>query len=217
MASLPLQVFVPTPESEQVSLAYLLTTLPKARVAMAPAEFRTGLRQVLLDQPQLKLSQIASVLGVTRQRVSLLVGKLDRPSCAHSNRLAPKREAARQYLTELAARVRTGEPAAEAAKELGISLGQAMRLGFRVKEVRPPHGTQVRLQAGCNCWRCRRAGGIALARGRRVDNVQVMQVRDWLAWVDPDDGVGITQAQIGQLVGVGQPVVSRIVRAVEWN
>jgi hypothetical protein len=47
-----------------------------------------------------------------------------------------------------------------------------------------------------------------------VDERKRWEVVDWLAWTDPDDGTGLTQARIGRLVGVGQPVVSRVALAL---
>jgi len=79
-------------------------------------------------------------------------------------------------------------------------------------EARPPHGSQGKLRGGCGCWRCRRAGGIALPRGPRTGPARRAAVEDWLAWTDPDDGTTLTQAEVGRLVGVGQGAVSRIAR-----
>ena len=189
--------------------------LAQARHDLPGPEFRARLREAMLATPQITLSQVAAQLGVTRQAVNQLVGKLDRPSCASPNRPAPKLEQARRRLEELVERVRAGESADHAAADLGISLAQAMRLGFRSKAVRPAHGTQARLAHGCDCWRCRRAAGRARPRGRRVDLRQQAEVLDWLAYRDPDDETALTQAEVGRLVGVGQPVVSRIARAVE--
>ena len=97
----------------------------------------------MLDHPDLTLRAVAEQLNITRQRVALMVGLLNRPSCAHPDKPAPKRDAARAALTELKNRVRAGEPAQAVVKDLGISLTQAMNLGFRVGSCRPAHGTQA--------------------------------------------------------------------------
>ena len=73
---------------------------------------------------------------------------------------------------------------------------------------------QTKGRTGCNCWRCRRAIGVTISRGPRADSAMVAQTLDWLAWTDPDSGFPLTQAVIGDLVGIGQPVVSRLARAV---
>jgi predicted XRE-type DNA-binding protein len=167
----------------------------------------------MLNHPEIKLKQVAKMLGVTRQRVALMIGALNRPSCAHPDKPAPRKEQAETKLAELKARVAAGEPAQAVVKELGISFFQAMRLGFRARSVFPTHGTQARLRSGCSCWRCRRAGGLSVPRGPRLGTEKKAQVLDWLAWVDPEDGIVLTQAAIGQLVGVAQQAVSRIARA----
>lgn len=187
-------------------------SISQARTDLPPEEFRTRLRSHLLDHPGLTLAQVAQHLNVTRQRVGLLVGKLNRPTCAHPNRPAPKREAAKLKLAQLTAKVKAGKPADAAAKELSISLPMAMRLGFRARNAHPPHGTQIRLAKGCDCWRCRRAGGIALPRGPRTGPARRAAVLDWLAWLDPDSGEGLRQVEIGRLAGVAQAAVSRIAR-----
>lgn len=192
-------------------------TIPEARASLPPDVFRAVLRKTLLEHPEVTLREVAKQLGVTRQRVSLIVGRLDRPSCAHPDRPAPKKEHAARLLPQLVSRVRAGEAAEHAARELGVSLAQAARLGFRSREVRPPHGTQGRLKSGCDCWRCRRAGGIALPRGPRAGARTRAEVADWLAWTDPENGCGLTQAEIGRLAGVGQGAVSRIARAGGLN
>lgn len=195
-------------------------SISQARVVLPPEEFRTRLRAHLLDHPGLTLAQVAQHLNVTRQRVNLLVGKLNRPSCAHPNRPAPKTEAARRGMVKLVERVRAGEPAEQAAKALDLSMTQVMRLGFRVRKFCPPHGTRLRAVgdegvAACPCWRCRRAVGKALRRGRPADQRTRAEVLDWCAWRDPDSGEGLRQIEIGRLTGIGQGAVSRIVRSVE--
>ena len=143
-----------------------LSLLPGLRASLPPPEFRARLRSLLLDHPDLPLHQVAAALGVTRQRVSQMAGPLSRHDCAHppSPRPAPEREKAQRGLTDLVERVRAGESAAAAAASLGISLSAASALGFRVREVRPAHGTREREAGGewdggrgCGCWRCRRA------------------------------------------------------------
>ena len=209
------EVFIATPESERIGRAYFLGILRKARASMTPTEFRLHLRETMLADPHLTLHQVAQALGVTRQRVSLLVGRLDRPCCTDPSypRPAPRKAEASRHLGELIARVQAGEPAGHAASALGISLGMATKLGFRSRLVHPPHGTQSRLAKGCNCWRCRRSGGIALPRGPKTGPGARAAVEDWLAWVNPEDGTGLTQVEIGRLVGIGQGAVSRIARS----
>ena len=118
-------------------------------------------------------------------------------------------------MAALVRRVKRGEPAEQAAAALGISLSQAMKLGFRVKHARPAHGTVERAAAGCTCRRCRRAAGAVRARGPRLDEARRLDTLDWLAWVDPDTSEGLSQAAIGKLAGVRQSAVSRIARAQE--
>lgn len=55
-------------------------TIREARFTLSPAEFRRALRQHLLDHPDLTLREVATMLGVTRQRAGALAGRLDRPS-----------------------------------------------------------------------------------------------------------------------------------------
>ena len=206
------------PTSSTFSLADFPRSLDAARVALPPQEFRSLLRQHLLAHPNVTLQQIAFALGVSRQRVHLLVGALHRPTCAHPGpHPAPKTEQARTHMAELVEKVRAGEPAEQAAKDLGISLTQATKLGFRVKKFRPAHGTRLRAAGDegrppCNCWRCRRALGVALPRGPKSGPVKKAKVLDWLAYRDPDTGEGLKQAEIGRLSGVGQGAVSRIAR-----
>ena len=200
-----------------------LYDLPEARATLSPAEFRNQLRGYMLDHPGVTLRRVAETLDVTRQRASIMVGSLNRSTCCRADRLAPERERAAAGMTFLAERVAAGEPAGPVARELGISLSMAMRLGFRAKEVRPPHGTWERarekigvdgevVQLGCNCWRCRRVTGVAIPRAARMSLEQKAEVEDWLAWVDPETGRGLSQAEIGKLAGVGQMAVSRISR-----
>ena len=188
-----------------------ILSISEARAQLAPVDFRLALRRTLLDNPALKLQEVATQLGVSRQAVGAMVGRLDRPTCAHPNRPAPKREAAKMKLADLSKRVAAGESPRAAADGLGISLAAAAKLGWRAKDVRPPHGKG---RTSCNCWRCRRAIGVTIPRGPRANPAMIVQVLDWLAWTDPDSGLPLTQAVIGDLVGVGQPVVSRLTRAV---
>jgi predicted XRE-type DNA-binding protein len=186
--------------------------LIQARETLPTAEFRIRLRESLLATPQVTLVQVANQLGVSRQAVNQLVGKLDRPTCAHPNRPAPKREAARARMKELERRVAAGELAKTVAAELGISMNAALRLGFRAKSIRPAHGHG---RKDCNCWRCRRAVGVTKLRGRRANERELAETLDWLAWTDPDDDTALTQARISELTGVWQSMVSRIARASE--
>jgi predicted transcriptional regulator len=188
-------------------------SLSDARAALPAEEFRLLLRQHLIDHPDLTLHDVAQELGVTRQRVGMMVGKLGRPTCAEVDRPAPKKEVAALGMAELRARVARGESAEKAAASLGLSLPAATKLGFRTKAVRPPHGTQAKLTTDCNCWRCRRAAGIALPRSPRAGEREKAAVLEWLAWVDPETGRGLSQTEIGRLVGIGQGAVSRIALA----
>lgn len=185
-------------------------SISQARVDFPPEEFRLRLRKHLLDHPGLTLAQVARDLKITRQRVGGLVGKLDRP-----RHFAVKREEARARMIELRTRVANGESAEKASTEMGISLAAAVKAGFRSKDVRPAHGTQARMATGCNCWRCRRAAGIAVPRGTKMGPRVKAQVLDLLAWRDPDDQTPLTQATIGRLTNCGQAAVSRIARAAE--
>lgn len=181
-----------------------------ARDTLEPEEFRTRLRKHLQDHPNLTLQQVATVLGLTRQRVSQFVGPLGRPSCAQPNRPAPKRDQAKQKLLELELRVQAGESASAAAKDLGLSINQVRSLGFRTKDLRPTHGKG---RQDCNCWRCRRSSGSILPRGSQIDPVRYVQILDLIAWVDPDDtSHTLTHAEISQLSGASRAVVSRIAR-----
>jgi predicted transcriptional regulator len=182
-----------------------LHDLVETRAALSPADFRAQLRRYLLDHPQVTLRRVAAVLGVTRQCVGALVGPLDRGN--------PKREKAEVAMAELRERVAGGESASAVVKDLGISMSSAAALGFRAKEIRPPHGTWDRARKGCNCWRCRIVAGVAVPRGPRMTTEQKWACLDWLAWVNPDSGRGLTQTAVAKLVGVGQMAVSRISRA----
>ena len=191
-----------------------LVSLLHSREALPLAEFRSRLRALLLADSSITLAAVAQFLGVTRQRVAALVGPLGRPNCCPSGpRPAPERDRAAACMTELRTRVAAGESAESAARALGLSLSMAMQLGFRAKSVRPAHGTKVRWQMGCNCWRCRRVAGAAVPRARKVSAKQRARVLDWLAWVDPDDGRRLSQTEIGKMVGIGQMAVSRISRS----
>ena len=182
--------------------------ISQIRDTLAPEEFRLRLRKHLLDHPGLTLAQVARELKLTRQRVGSLVGRLDRP-----RHFAVKREQARSRMVELRIRVAGGESAKKAAEGLGVSLTAARKLGLRVKSIRPVHGTRERA-AVCDCWRCRRAAGVALQRGPRMSETEKAAIEDLLAWRDPDDEAPLTQAAIGKLVGVGQAAVSRVARSV---
>ena len=187
--------------------------ISQARADLPPAEFRTYLRRHMAEHPGLTLGQVAKQLGLTRQRVHSITGPLGRPSCATPGpRPAPKRDQAQKLLVDLKIRVAQGEAADKAAKDLGISLAQAMQLGFRSKDCRPSHGTWDRAKSRCNCWRCRRVSGVALPRGPKSGPERKSLVIDLLAWTDPDDGSHLKQAQIARLAGVHQALVSRISR-----
>jgi hypothetical protein len=204
-----------------------LADLEPARLTLSPPEFRAHLRHYLLEHPHVTLRRVGDSLGVSRQKVGWMAGRLWRPSCCLPGpRSAPERAKAASCLTELHTRVAAGESASAVAKELGFSLSIAVALGFRTKEVRPPHGTWERARGGgrggsgsesprppCNCWRCRRVAGVSVPRGTRTTPTQKEQVIDWLAWTDPDDGKNLSQAVIGALVGVGQMAVSRVSQA----
>jgi DNA-binding MarR family transcriptional regulator len=207
--TVPFQV-PPYPPGCSISLA-------QARVDLPPEEYRHHLRKYMLDHPGLTLAQIGRQLNISRQRVSMLVGRLNRPNCAHAPRPAPRKAEAQKWLPELTARVAGGESAEKVAASLGISLSQSMRLGLRVRQVRPPHGTRLRAMGDdgrppCFCWRCKRAAGISLPRGPRTGPARRAQVLDWLAYNDPDTGEKLSQSQIARLAGVHQPLVSRLAR-----
>ena len=207
------------------SPALHLADLEPARLTLYPPEFRAHLRHYLLEHPHITLRRVADQLGVSRQKVGWLAGRLYRPSCCLPGpRPAPERAKAEACLAKLRARVAVGESASAVAKELGFSLSAAAALGFRAKAVKPLHGTWERargkigvdgdvVQLGCNCWRCRMVAGLAVPRGPRITAAQKEQITDWLAWTDPDDGRGLSQAVIGRLVGVGQMAVSRVAQA----
>ena len=186
-----------------------LADLAPARLALPPADFRAHLRRYLLDHPQVRLQRVASELGVSRQKVGWLAGRLCRPNCCLP-RQALEREKAAALLPRLRERVAAGEPAAKVARELGLSMSTVAALGFRVRAIRPAHGTWARARKGCNCWRCRAVAGLTVPRGPRIPVEQVAEVVDWLAWVDPDTGERLRQAEVGRLVGVGQSAVSRV-------
>jgi len=204
MSSQPIPIPVHPP-----SIPLVLDLIQEARAQLSPSEFRLNLRRALLAHPDLKLKHVATRLGVTRQRVSLLVGRLNRPTCTSADRAAPKRDQAAEKMAFLKQRVALGESAQHAAAQLQISLNQARTLGFKVRQVRSAHGKG---RQDCNCWRCRRALGVTLPRGLKSGSIKQSQVLDWLAYRDPDTNEPLTQAQIGRLAGVAQPMVSRIAR-----
>ena len=204
MTTVPFQI----PEYHQsISLAQARNTLP-------PELFRYRLRRHLLDHPNMTLAQIGRELRISRQCVSQMVGKLNRPTCATPNRPSPRLDQAKAKLLELELRVLAGESASSAAHQLGISINQVYKSGFRTRDIRSPHGSQARLAAGCRCWRCRQAAGLTLSRGPRTGPIRKAAVLDWSAWVDPDDKSRVlTQVEIARLADVGQGAVSRIIRA----
>jgi hypothetical protein len=122
--------------------------------------------------------------------------------------LSPKTEEAKQKLPQLKAMVARGDSAEQAAAKLGISLNRAYNLGFRSKSIRPPHGPR---RTGCNCARCRKAHGVAVPRNR-MNEAKRVQILDWCAWTDPQDGRFLTQQEIARLASVSQMTVSRIAR-----
>lgn len=193
---------IPPLPPQILSVSSLLT----ARDLLSPADFRLRLRKTLLANPSLTLLQVARELKVTRQCVGAIVGRLNRPT----GKPAIKREQAKSKMAELRTRVAAGESAEHAAKELGVSLGQAYVLGFRSRETKPAHGGG---RKDCFCWRCKKAQGLAVPRGPRMRPEQVNTALDLLAYVDPDSGEGLSQRRIGELVGAGQVAISRIARA----
>jgi len=202
----------------QISPA-LIKALPQfladCRDVMPSEDFHRELRRVLLDDPTLTLRHVADILGVSRQRVGKMVDPLGRPSCATPSRPAPCKQEASRNLAQLIERVQMGQSAEQACRELGISLHQAYHLGFRKKKVNPSHGTAARSFLGCDCWRCRRASG-QVTRRRQMSPQRLTQTLDWIAWRDPDHPKeGLTQVRIGELAGVDQPAVSRLVRKLE--
>ncbi len=192
-------------------------SLAQARIDLPSEEFRQRLRRHLLDHPSLTLAQVAQQLGLKRQRISQMVGRLNRPNASSplfmrmAPKTAPKTEQARLKLPDLTQLVARGESAERAAQKLGISLVQAYKLGFRSKLCRPPHGDPRR--TGCACWRCRKTTGAILQRGPKADMPQRLEIEDWLAWSDPQDGSRLTQREIARLVGISQAAVSRISRS----
>lgn len=186
-------------------------SISQARRDLPPEEFRFRLRRHMQDHPGLTLAQIGRELSISRQCVSQMAGKLNRPTCATTNRPSPRLDQARQKILELELRVLAGESASSAAHQLGISINQVYKSGFRTRDIRSPHGTQARAK-DCNCWRCRRAKGLVLPRGPRTGPIRKAQVLDFLAWRDPDTGEGLRQVDIARLSGVGQAAVSRISR-----
>jgi hypothetical protein len=125
----------PTP-----SPIFHLADLEPARLTLSPPEFRAHLRHYLLEHPHVTLRRVADSLGVSRQKVGWMAGRLHRPSCCLPGpRSAPERAKAEACLIELRARVAAGESASAVAKELGFSLSAAAALGFRAKAVKPLH------------------------------------------------------------------------------
>jgi hypothetical protein len=180
-------------------------SIAQARKYMPLDKFRELLRRHMLKHPQITLQQVAKELGVTRQRAGAIVGKLER-----TERRAPRRDQARGMLAELEKRVAAGESAEKVASDLGISLPTARKIGFRSKQVLPPHGKG---RVGCDCLLCRKNAGKVLSRSKKADDTNIAMVLDWLAWCDPDSGEGLTQGVVGRLSGVRQQVVSRVSRA----
>lgn len=188
------------------SLVLPISSMAAAKDLLSPADFRLRLRKTFLSNPNLTLAQVARALGVTRQRVALIVGRLDRPT----GKPAVKREQARAKMAELKKRVAVGESAEKAAKALGISLAAATASGFRARGIKPVHGGG---RKDCFCWRCKKAQGLATPRGPKMGPRAKAAVIDLLAWRDPDDWAPLTQAEIGKIIGVGQAAVSRIARS----
>jgi predicted transcriptional regulator len=188
-------------------------SISQARASLPPEEFRTRLRSHLKSNPNITLAQVAQQLGVTRQCVSQLVGKLNRPDVASPlfMRLSPKTEEARRKLTQLTTLVAQGLSAERAAAKLGISLNQAYCLGFKAKVCRVPHGDK---RKECSCFRCRRVKGLVKTSRIRLTAVQRLEVEDWLSWSDPQDGSRLSHEVIARLVGVAQRPVSWIARGV---
>ena len=214
MSSQP-QVFTSTPAAEQAALSHLLAKIKSARQAMPPAEFRENLRTLLLDHPNLSLKDVASALNISKQRVHLLVGRLNRPTCATNlNRPAPRTEQARRLLPELKKRVAMGETAEAVAEQLQISLNQARQIGFLVSHERPAHGTKERAKR-CHCWKCRKCLGIVLQRGPKSGPAKRVEVLDWIAWSDPDSDEKLSQVKIARLCQIGQGSVSRIAKGAQ--
>jgi hypothetical protein len=196
----------PLPPSPPLILP--MHSLLAARGLLSPADFRLRLRKTMLSNPNLTLLQVARALGVTRQCVGGLVGRLDRPT----GKPAIKTEKAREKLAELCSRVAAGESAVQAAKELGIRLAQVYASGFRAHGVKPMHGGGKK---DCNCYRCRCAAGIARRRSPRMRPERLGTVLDLLAWRDPDDNTSLTQVTIGRMANCSQGTVSRIARSAQ--
>ena len=185
-------------------------SLAQARDTLPPELFRYRLRRHLLDHPGLTLVQVAKNLKVSRQCVSQMVGRLNRPNCAQPNRPSPRLDQAKQKLLELELKVLAGESASSAAHQLGLSVNQVYKSGFRTRDIRSPHGSQARLTAGCRCWRCRQAAGLVERRAGKTERASTL---DWLAWRDPDTKQPLDPALIAKLSGANLPMVSRIARA----
>ena len=206
----------PTSAPSSAATPIHLRDLLHLRQTLPPPDFRLALRCYLLDHPQVRLQRVADELGITRQRVGWLAGRLRRPNCCPAGpRSALEMEKAAAGLAELTRRVAAGEPATRVAAELDLSLSQAARLGFRAKAVKPLHGEWERVRLGCGCWRCRRVAGVAVPRGPRITAEQQAAVLDWCAWVDPDSGEGLSRREVGRLVGVGPRAVDRVARVMK--
>ena len=186
--------------------------ISQARSTLSPEEFRLRLRSHLQSNPNVTLAQVAHQIKVSRQYVSQLVGRLNRPNAASPLffRMAPKTEQARQKLPEMRARVARGDSAEQAAAKLGISVNRAYYLGFRSKDSKPTHAQG---RPGCNCARCRKAHGLAIPRTRTSERLRA-EIVDLLAWSDPFTAEALAQSEVARLLGTNQSVVSRVARGV---
>jgi predicted XRE-type DNA-binding protein len=186
-------------------------SIAQARADLPPEQFRQRLRDHLKANPGLTLAQVAHQLKVSRQYVSQLVGKLNRPNAASPLffRMAPKTEQARQKLPEMRARVARGDSAEQAAAKLGISVNRAYYLGFRSKTIRKQHGSR----SNCACWRCRKAHGLVIPR-MRINEKFRAEIMDLLVWSDPFTAEELTQSEVARLLGTNQSAVSRVARGV---
>jgi len=178
------------------------------RASLPRAEFQHALRQAMLDNPDLTLQNVATNLNVSRQYVFSLVGKLNKKP------QAPRLTEVQTKLPQLTNAVAKGIPVAAAADLLGLSINQVYKAGFRAKGMKKMHNTQARFDAGCRCWRCRRAAGVVQRRASRINWARKVEILDLLAWTDPDSGSHLSQTEVGRLTGVGQAAVSRV--AVEF-
>ena len=123
---------------ESLSLEVRRAGAEIAKMSAVPSISHQNLRAFLLAHPQVTLAQTALRLGVTRQAVGQMVGRLDRPDGPPAQRAGP-RSPRRPPEAGFSGRARCARRAA-----LDISLNQAYRLGFRAHAVRSPHGTQAR-------------------------------------------------------------------------